>query len=90
MREEDRITLRQSMFPETVAEFMENPENAHIPSLSGRQQELFDGLVERMGMGNLLDLPVIALSNGQTRRARIIRAVLAEPELLLLDEPLSM
>ena len=37
----------------------------------------------------LLDLPFLALSNGQTRRARIVKAILEKPELLLLGEPLS-
>src|SRR5271156_2361934 len=32
---------------------------------------------------------LLALSNGQTRRARIVKAILDNPELLLLDQPLS-
>jgi ATPase subunit of ABC transporter with duplicated ATPase domains len=47
-------------------------------------------LAQRLGfVGKLLDTPAIALSNGQTRRARILRALLARPHVLLLDEPLS-
>ena len=45
--------------------------------------------MDKLGLKDLLDLPLIALSNGQTRRARIARAVMKTPEVLLLDEPLS-
>jgi molybdate transport system ATP-binding protein len=41
----------------------------------------------RLGIANQLPLSFIKLSNGQTRRARIARAVLARPELLILDDP---
>ncbi|EDR07846.1 uncharacterized protein LACBIDRAFT_298087 [Laccaria bicolor S238N-H82] len=46
-------------------------------------------LVDKLGLRDLLDLPLIALSNGQMRRARIARAVMKTPEVLLLDEPLT-
>lgn len=42
-----------------------------------------------MNLTSLLDLPLLALSNGQMRRARIVKAILDKPELLLLDEPFS-
>lgn len=90
VREEDRITLRQTMFPETLPqEFDTGPQREYVP-LSEKDQEFFDRIVENLQLGPLLDLPLIALSNGQTRRARIIKAILSKPELLLLDEPLSM
>jgi ABC-type molybdate transport system ATPase subunit len=76
VREEDRITLRQNMFSNTV----ENATNA---------ENNLDDLAETLRLKDLLDLPLVALSNGQTRRARILKALLSRPELLLLDEPLS-
>jgi ABC-type molybdenum transport system ATPase subunit/photorepair protein PhrA len=50
----------------------------------------FEDLTESLGLKHLLDLPLVALSNGQTRRARIVKALLEQPEILLLDEPLSL
>ncbi|KAE9386877.1 P-loop containing nucleoside triphosphate hydrolase protein [Gymnopus androsaceus JB14] len=60
-----------------------------VPAISVEESTRFNELVAQMGLGQFLDLPLIALSNGQTRRARILKAVLKKPKLLLLDEPLT-
>ena len=44
-------------------------------------------LYERLGIAGLVEQPFMTLSNGQTRRARLTRALLSEPELLVLDDP---
>ncbi|TAQ84500.1 hypothetical protein B7494_g7168 [Chlorociboria aeruginascens] len=46
-----------------------------------------DRVIKDLRLGDLVNLPVSNLSNGQTRRARIARALLGNPEVLLLDEP---
>ncbi|KAG9247081.1 P-loop containing nucleoside triphosphate hydrolase protein [Calycina marina] len=45
-------------------------------------------VIHDLRLGDLINMPVSNLSNGQTRRARIAKALLSNPELLLLDEPL--
>jgi molybdate transport system ATP-binding protein len=44
-------------------------------------------LIRRLGLEPLLDLSFMKLSNGQTRKARIAKALVKHPPLLLLDNP---
>lgn len=51
---------------------------------------LLNHVISSLSLEALLDLPIGNLSNGQTRRAKIAKALLRSPEVLLVDEPLSM
>ncbi len=45
--------------------------------------------IDRMGLRPWLDKPVEALSKGMAQKVQFIAAVVAEPDLLILDEPFS-
>ena len=98
--DEDKRTLRETLFPELVEKIRrtelnlpEKPTEGVEGSEVKNQEVLLEWLIEKLDLKRLLDLPMIALSNGQTRKARIVKTLVGQlgvrPELVLLDEGLS-
>jgi branched-chain amino acid transport system ATP-binding protein len=65
--------------------FGTRPSRRREAELSGRAQDI----AGRLRLDHLLDNPVTALSGGQKKLLEIGRALMAQPRILLLDEPMA-
>ena len=62
---------------------LENPRQLRDEAVLGR----FDALVARLGLADRLSRKPESLSGGERQRVAIARALIAEPEIVLADEP---
>lgn len=53
------------------------------------KRDVLQAVLEETGIARHLDTPVAALSGGEMQRALIAKALLREPDLLVLDEPVQ-
>ena len=61
-----------------------------LNGMGGRALEKrVESVIERVGIGYAIDRPVRALSKGMLQRTGLAAALVHEPELLILDEPMS-
>lgn len=84
-KEETDFTVLQFLRGQTSLNPLEGTDD-----ICYEHDKLLHQVVADLGLQKLLDMPLSNLSNGQTRRARIAKALLDKPEVLLLDDPFSM
>ncbi|KAJ8102663.1 P-loop containing nucleoside triphosphate hydrolase protein [Lipomyces tetrasporus] len=76
--------------PEDVdlASFLKKSLGGEAGGISPEDQiQVYESVVDRLGLEPLLSQWIVTLSNGQMRRARLARGLLSSPKILLADEP---
>lgn len=85
-----QISAIDKSFPITVKELVGSglkPKNPWFPQLTRDHKKLVLNLIEEAGLARQANKPIGELSGGQIQKAFLSRALINQPQLLILDEP---
>ncbi len=92
-KEESRLFSYRDLYYQQRFEFADEANSPTVEAFLKTGLEVdttkVHAVATRMGIDHILNISFIKLSNGQTRRTRIARALLRNPELLILDDPFA-
>ncbi len=85
-----RVNVFNPLFPATVAEVVGLgllAGKGWPRRMTGRDRDRVGETLVTFGIGDLADKPIGSLSGGQQQRVFLARAIVGDPDLLVLDEP---
>lgn len=79
-----------SIFPLSVREIVIMGRYSHIPFLGSPGTDDINKVYDtarKVGIGHLIDRPFRSLSGGEKQRTLLARAMVSEPDMMIMDEP---
>ncbi len=84
---EQRINIGVTLYDVIISGFSGTFNSRYSKLLSEREKIKIDDLINEWGLNNIISNEFKSLSDGQKRRALLARALVYEPDILVLDEP---